>query len=156
LQYFTAAALIWNQQCLLTPVRYVINPRFQLTSPLLSGLFFLAPGAGYIVGTLIGGRWADRTVSKWIERQGERIPEDRLRSTLVSTGVLIPGSILIYGWTIQKQVGGIPLPVICMFLQGVGQMVCFPSLNTYCLDVMQTRSAEVICMLPSFPTHHGI
>ena len=33
-----------------------------------------------------------------------------------------------------------------MFLQGVGQLFCFPSLNTYCLDVMQSkgRSAEVV------------
>lgn len=40
--------------------------------------------------------------------------------------------------------GGIPLPVIVMFLQGVAQLFCFPSLNTYCLDVMQAQSAEVV------------
>ncbi len=31
-----------------------------------------------------------------------------------------------------------------MFVQGIAQLFCFPSLNTYCLDVMQSRSAEVI------------
>ena len=31
-----------------------------------------------------------------------------------------------------------------MFLQGVAQLFCFPSLNTYCLDVMQAHGAEVI------------
>ena len=36
------------------------------------------------------------------------------------------------------------MPVIVMFLQGVAQLFCFPSLNTYCLDVMQKRSAEVV------------
>jgi hypothetical protein len=31
-----------------------------------------------------------------------------------------------------------------MFLQGFAQLFCFPSLNTYCLDVMQAHGAEVI------------
>jgi len=52
--------------------------------------------------------------------------------------------MLIYGWSIEKRFGGIALPVIMMFSQGVAQLFCFPSLNTYCLDVMQAHSAEVI------------
>lgn len=52
--------------------------------------------------------------------------------------------MLVYGWSIEKAKGGIPLPVIAMFIQGVAQLFCFPSLNTYCLDVMQKRSAEVV------------
>lgn len=143
---------------LLTPIRYVLNPRFELTSPLQSGLFYLAPGAGYLVGTLVGGRWADRTVKKYIKIRGERVSEDRLRSCLPFIGIVIPACMLIYGWSVEKRVGGIALPVIMMFLQGVAQLFCFPSLNTYCLDVMQDRSAEVVgksvsfCFLaPRFP-----
>lgn len=54
--------------------------------------------------------------------------------------------MLVYGWAVEKAVGGIPVPVLAMFLQGVAQLFCFPSLNTYCLDVMQAtgRSAEVV------------
>lgn len=85
-------------------------------------------------GTLVGGRWADRTVKKWINRRGgKRIPEDRLHSCLTALGAVIPGCMLVYGWSIEKEVGGIPLPVIAMFVQGVAQLFCFPSLNTYCL-----------------------
>ena len=140
-----SSSLVWNMYSLLTPIRYVLNPRFNLTSPLLSGLFYLAPGCGYLLGTLFGGRWADRTVRKWIDKRGgERVPEDRLRSCLVALGVVIPCCMLVYGWSIEKAKGGIPLPVIAMFIQGVAQLFCFPSLNTYCLDVMQGRSAEVV------------
>lgn len=142
-----AGALVWNQYSLLTPIRYVLNPRFHLTTPIQSGLFYLAPGAGYVTGTFMGGRWADYTVRKWIrKRDGVRIPEDRLKSCLLFICVSIPGWMLIYGWTIDQKVGGIPVPVIAMFLQGVSQLFCFPSLNTYCLDVMQAkgRSAEVV------------
>jgi len=140
-----SSSLVFNMYSLLTPIRYVINPRFHLTSPIQSGLFYIAPGCGYLLGTFFGGRWADRTVRKWIDkRNGERVPEDRLRSCLVFMGVIIPGCMLIYGWSIEKDKGGIPLPVIVMFIQGVAQLFCFPSLNTYCLDVMQKRSSEVV------------
>jgi hypothetical protein len=129
---------------LLTPIRYVLNPRFELTSPLQSGLFYIAPGCGYLLGTFFGGRYADHIVKKYIRIRGERVAEDRLRSCLVSLGGVIPACMIIYGWSVEKKVGGIALPVIMMFLQGVAQLFCFPSLNTYCLDVMQGRSAEVV------------
>lgn len=141
-----SSSLVWNMYSLLTPIRYVLNPRFNLTSPIQSGLFYIAPGIGYLCGTFVGGRWADHTVKKWIRKRGRRVPEDRLKSCLVFMGAVIPGCILIYGWTLDRAVGGIPVPVLAMFVQGVAQLFCFPSLNTYCLDVMQSkgRSAEVV------------
>lgn len=138
-----SSSLVWNMYSLLTPIRYVLNPRFKLETPLLSGLFYLAPGIGYLVGTFMGGRWADWTVKRWIRKRGVRVPEDRLRSAVPFVGGLIPGCILVYGWTVDREAGGIPVPVIALFLQGVGQLFCFPSLNTYCLDVLPGRGAEV-------------
>jgi multidrug resistance protein len=141
-----SSALVFNMYSLLTPVRYVLNPRFHLTSPIQSGLFYIAPGCGYLLGTFFGGRWADRIVKKWIRKKGRRVPEDRLRSCYVFVGGVIPACMLVYGWSVDKAVGGIPLPVAAMFIQGIAQLFCFPSLNTYCLDVMQAkgRSAEVV------------
>ena len=140
-----SSSLVWNMYSLLTPIRYVLNPRFGLTSPLQSGLFYIAPGCGYLVGTFFGGRYVDHVVKKWIrKRGGKRVPEDRLRSCLPALGIVIPACMLIYGWSIERKVGGIPLPVIAMFVQGVAQLFCFPSLNTYCLDVMQDKSSEVV------------
>lgn len=141
-----SSSLVWNMYSLLTPIRYVLNPRFNLSSPIQSGLFYIAPGCGYLLGTFGGGRWADYIVKKHINKKGKRVPEDRLRSCYFFVGVVIPACMLIYGWSVDQAVGGIPLPVIAMFLQGVGQLFCFPALNTYCLDVMQAKglSAEVI------------
>ena len=110
-----------------------------------SGLFYLAPGAGYLLGTFVGGRYADYVVKKYIRKTGgKRVPEDRMRSALPFMGVVIPGCVLIYGWSVEKNVGGIPLVVIVLFLQGVAQLFCFPSLNTYCLDVMPGQGSDVI------------
>lgn len=133
-----------NMYSLLTPIRYVLNPRFNLETPLLSGLFYIAPGGGFLVGTFIGGRWADMTVKRWIKKRGGmRVPEDRLRSALPFIGILIPGCVLIYGWAVDKAVGGIPLPVVVLFLQAIGQLMVLASLTTYCLDVMPGHGAEV-------------
>lgn len=132
---------------LLTPIRYVLNPRFHLTTPMQSGLFYLAPGAGYVLGTFFGGRYADHIVKKYLARSPPgtgRVPEDRMRSALPFMGVVIPACVLVYGWGVDKGVGGIPLAVVTLFLQGVAQLFCFPSLNTYCLDVMQGHGSDVI------------
>jgi MFS family permease len=139
-----SSSLVWNMYSFLTPIRYVLDPRFNLTSPLQAGLFYLVPGAGYLLGTFVGGRWADWMVKRWIRKRGRRIPEDRLRSALPFMGCVMPGCMLVYGWTVETRTGGVVVPVIAMFLQGVAQLFCFPSLNVYCLDVNQKRSSEVV------------
>ncbi|KAF3809689.1 MFS antiporter QDR3 [Colletotrichum gloeosporioides] len=137
LVFLASSSLVWNMYALLTPIRYVLNPQFHLTTPLQSGLLYLVPGAGYLVGSQIGGRWADWTVNKWIQKRGFRLPEDRLRSCLIFLAFMLPGSMVTYGWTLDKRICGIPLPVVCMFFQGVAQMGAFPSLNSYIFDVIQ-------------------
>jgi MFS family permease len=142
---FASGSLVWNQYGLFTPIRYVLNPRFDLETPLQSGLLFLAPGIGYIVGAFGGGRWADYVARRYFTRRaGIFVAEDRLYAAVPFMILLIPTSMFIYGWSVDKEFGGLPLPVVFMFVQGVAQMFCFPSLNTYCLDVMPDRSAELI------------
>lgn len=141
---FASSSLVWNMYGLLTPIRYVLNPRFHLTTPMQGGLFYLAPGCGYVIGTFFGGRYADHVVRKQIKSRGTRVAEDRMLSALPFMGVVIPTCVLIYGWGVDQDVGGIPLAVVTLFLQGVAQLFCFPSLNTYCLDVMQSRGSDVI------------
>jgi len=123
-----SSSLLWNMYSLLTPIRYSLNPRFNLKSPIQGGLFYLAPGGGYIVGTFFGGRYADHVTKTWIgKRGGTRIPEDRLRSALPFMGLVMPACMLLYGWSVEKRFGGIPLPCVMMFIQGFAQFVPIPS-----------------------------
>jgi MFS family permease len=144
-------------------VRYVLNPRLHLTTPLQSGLLYISPGVGYIIGVQIGGRWSDCIFKKWIKKRGYRPPEDRLRSCLPFLGLLLPASMVTYGWMIDKRLSGIPVPVIRMFFQGIAQLATFPSLNAYILDVMHHRSGEASGMyfslsavVPVIPKRHRI
>lgn len=139
-----SVSLHYNMYVLLTPIRYVMNPRFNLEKPVYAGLFYLCPGMGYLVGSYFGGRWADRYVRKYINKKGRRVSEDRLRSELWAHGLILPATILVYGWCLKTKKGGIPVPAIMMFLNGFAQTICFPSLNTYCVDSMPLLKGDAI------------
>lgn len=139
-----SSSLVWNMYSYLTPIVYVINPRVGLTKPLQAGHLYLAPGSDYLLGTVFGGRWAGYTVKKWIKKRGHRLPEDRLRSVVPWKGIGVPACMLVYGWCLETNKGGLPLVVVVMFVQGFCQLMVFPGLNSYCLDILPARSAEVI------------
>ncbi|KAH7185207.1 acyl transferase/acyl hydrolase/lysophospholipase [Fusarium flagelliforme] len=135
----------FNQYGLLSSVRRVINPRFNLTSPLSSGLFYLAPGAGFLAGSTVGGKISDVVVKRYIKkRNGERRPEDRLNSSLPSILIILPLGTLLYGWSVQQKVGGMPLPVVSAFIEGFGLMAAFSGLNTYAAEVRPAHRTAVI------------
>ncbi|OBU00378.1 hypothetical protein VE01_01648 [Pseudogymnoascus verrucosus] len=128
----TCGFLAFYQYALLTSVPSIINPRFHLTTPLVSGLFYLAPGAGFLFGSIVGGRLSDRTVKRYIvKRNGVRLPRDRLNSGLLTLFFVLPAATLVYGWTLQKEVGGVAVPIISAFWGGAGLMGSFNALNTY-------------------------
>lgn len=137
--------LSWSQYSLLASPRHILEAQYGLTSPLISGLFYLSPAAGFLTGTLIGGRFSDRTVRKWIvRREGLRLPQDRLRSGFISWFIVIPAASLIYGWCIDQQAGNIALPIVFAYFIAAGVLAAFAGLNTYCAEVMPKARQEAI------------
>ncbi|GAA85818.1 MFS transporter [Aspergillus luchuensis IFO 4308] len=112
----TCGFLSTFQYAILTSARSIFNPRFHLTTALVSGLFYLAPGAGFLVGSILGGRLSDRTVRNYIKkRNGTRLPQDRLNSGLGTLFFVLPAAALVYGWTLQEEKGGMVVPIIAAF-----------------------------------------
>ncbi|WWC92114.1 uncharacterized protein L201_007068 [Kwoniella dendrophila CBS 6074] len=132
--------------CVLVPLSSVFKQRYHINNLAISGSLYLASGAGNILGTKFIGPRADAIVIKWIEKRGYRRPEDRLRAAFFGMWFLMPASILIYGWLLKYGSGGIAPPLIMVFLNGVALMFALAPLNTYLVDAMQTRSAEVIAV----------
>ncbi|KAH3680684.1 hypothetical protein WICPIJ_008166 [Wickerhamomyces pijperi] len=131
-----ASSISYACSSMLLPISVVMNPRFNLTTPLLSSLFYLPVGFGYICGASFGGRYADYTVKRYIKKRGYRLAEDRLYSIIIGYVFILPITNLVYGWCIEKRKGGVVVPVLMLFLNGVGQTLCFSSSNTYCIDCM--------------------
>lgn len=138
------STIMYNMYALLTPLRYVVDDRFNITSSIISALYYLPPGIGYLVGSLVGGKYSDYTVKYYIKKRGKRIPEDRLRASIFFFGGSLPISILLYGWSIEKRFGGNALPIIMMFINGFSQTMCFPSVNSYCIDSMPNMAGDSI------------
>jgi hypothetical protein len=65
-------------------------------------------------------------------------------------GIGLPICSIIYGWVVQKAVGGIPLVVVALYLQGVFQVVAFISLNVYCVDVMEGTGKSSLAVAGSY------
>ncbi|KAJ5160692.1 uncharacterized protein N7482_007696 [Penicillium canariense] len=145
LSHLTCGLLATFQYAILTSARSIFNPRFHLTTPLVSGLFYLSPGIGFLIGSVMGGKLSDRAVKRWIQkRNGVRLPQDRLNSGLVTLFVVLPASTLIYSWTLQEGVGGMAVPIISAFTAGIGLLGTFNGLNTYSAEVMPHIRSEVI------------
>lgn len=143
---FASAVTLFALYCMLVPIRFVLNPRFGLESPLLSGVFYLVPGAGCLFSTMIAGKYGDWTVKRWIEKRGRRVPEDRLRAGIPALALIQGGGVLIYGWSVDKAVGGMPVPLIFLFVQAIGQIIASTMLNTYCLENTPSLSADIIAI----------
>lgn len=60
-----------------------------------------------------------------------RIPQDRLNSGLLPLFLVLPVSALLYGWMLQKKLGGLAVPIVTAFVSGMGLMGSFNGLNTY-------------------------
>lgn len=87
---------------------------------------------GFLIGSVLGGKLSDHAVKKWIiKRNGVRLPQDRLNSGLITLFIVLPAATLIYAWTLQEGVGGMPVPIISAFFAGVGLLGTFNGLNTY-------------------------
>ncbi|KAL3435621.1 major facilitator superfamily domain-containing protein [Aspergillus tetrazonus] len=142
--FLTCGLLATYLYALLSSARTIFNPRFNLTSALVSGLFYLAPGSGFLVGSVLGGRLSDLTVRKYIARRGFRLPQDRLNSGLIMLSLVLPGATLVYAWTLDQEVGGMAVPIIAGFVGGVGLMGSFNGLNTYAAEALPSHRAEVI------------
>ena len=52
--------------------------------------------------------------------------------------------MLIYGWSIEKEKGGIAVPVIFVFINGVSQICIFAATSTYCVDSMPELGGDGI------------
>ncbi|KAF9517241.1 hypothetical protein BS47DRAFT_1339996 [Hydnum rufescens UP504] len=117
--------------------------------PIIVGLILLSFGIGNVMGSLLGGRWSDRTLRKSREKNhGVTTPEMRLRSTLVVMG-LLPPCVLAYAWMCQMKVH-VAGPVVMLFFAGFSAIWIYSSTLTYIVDANTGRSSTAIATNSSF------
>ena len=122
---------------------YVLNISIQYTferqpydySTLIIGLLYLPNSVGYILASLVGGRWMDWIMkrealkAKRVDERGKLVfrPEDRMRENAWLGALMYPCALFWYGWTVEKGVFWIA-PVshleTCQSTTGTMQVPC--------------------------------
>ncbi|KAF8880862.1 major facilitator superfamily domain-containing protein [Infundibulicybe gibba] len=132
---------------LLVPLAFTFGARYGIVNDALIGACFLPAGIGNIVGAPLAGGLSDKIVAKWRQRRGGVwYPEDRLRATLIGAAFLVPVPVLISG-LLSQFVGGttsLIFNLICLFINGVGVDIVLSPSAAYMVDIMHSRSAEVM------------
>ncbi|RGB36734.1 major facilitator superfamily domain-containing protein, partial [Rhizophagus diaphanus] len=109
------------------------------------GLIFLAPGIGYMIGSVIGGKWSDYVLIEAKRRNnGVGYPEMRLHSVWIGC-FFISVSYIGYGWFLEARLH-IALPIIAMFTGGFSIVTVYNSISTYLVDAFPGRSASAIAI----------
>ncbi|KAG8965265.1 hypothetical protein FRC05_003316 [Tulasnella sp. 425] len=99
----------------------------------ISGLAYIGPGIGFIVGTAFFVKVGEIVSTKLAERHGGvRQPEYRIPTMLVGS-LIMPVGLLWYGWCADQHAHWI-LPIIGGTIFGVGMMICFLAIQVYLVD----------------------
>ncbi|KAM3555896.1 hypothetical protein ARSEF4850_005798 [Beauveria asiatica] len=112
------------------------------------GLLYIPSGLGYIVGSLVGGRWLDYIMAREAARANRYndkgklvyLPEDRLRENAWIAVTVYPCGLLLFGWTINYGVMWLA-PAAGAFVFGITSMLVFVSILSVSLCTMTPQQA---------------
>lgn len=116
---------------------------------LKTGLVLLAFGIGSVTGSILGGRWSDRTLTRLKAANGGiSFPEMRLESTKVAM-VGLPLSVIGYAWVCQERVN-VAAMCVMLFLAGFLSIWIYTSTLAYIVDANTGRSSTAVATNSSF------
>ncbi|KAF9234682.1 MFS general substrate transporter [Melanogaster broomeanus] len=117
---------------------------------LRTGLVLLAYGIGSILGSILGGRWSDRTLARLKAANGGLVSLRRMR--LESTKIamwFLPPSLVGYAWVCQERVNVAAICVM-LFLAGFFSIWIYASTLAYIVDANTGRSSIAVATNSSF------
>ncbi|KAK7679623.1 hypothetical protein QCA50_017334 [Cerrena zonata] len=147
------ALVLLTDYVLLIPLAYTIGVRYNITNEAIIGACFIPTGVGNLLGAPIAGWISDRQLIKWRKRRGgEWVPEDRLRGLWFGGAICTPLSVLLFG-LVTHYVGGtvgLTLDLVLLFINGLGVDLILAPISAYNVDVLHSRSAEVMAAMMAF------
>ncbi|KJR88829.1 MFS multidrug resistance transporter [Sporothrix schenckii 1099-18] len=128
------------------------KPPYQF-SELIVGLLYIPSSLGYILASLVGGRWIDNIMAREARKAGRYdqqgrlvfLPEDRMRENAWLSASLFPAALVWFGWTAQHGIYWI-VPSIANFVFGFGSMLVFGAVTTMLTEFMPRRSSGGIAL----------
>ncbi|KIY03091.1 uncharacterized protein Z520_01558 [Fonsecaea multimorphosa CBS 102226] len=140
---------------------YVLNISIQYTferkpydfSTIVIGLLYLPNSLGYIIASVLGGRWMDYIMRREaikanrVDQNGKLIfrPEDRMRENAWLGALVYPVALIWYGWTVENGVFWF-VPILANFFYGLGSMIIFAMSTTMLTEFMPRRSSSGVAL----------
>ncbi|EIW78222.1 vacuolar DHA amino acid exporter [Coniophora puteana RWD-64-598 SS2] len=116
---------------------------------LKTGLVLLAYGIGSMAGSILGGRWSDRTLNRLkAANGGVSYAEMRLESTKLAM-LWFPPSVIGYAWVCQQHVH-VSAVCVMLFLTGFFSIWIYSSTLAYIVDANVGRSSSAVATNSSF------
>lgn len=110
---------------------------------LKTGLVLLSFGIGSMLGSILGGRWSDRTLARLkAANGGVSFPEMRLESTKIAMCGL-PPAVIGYAWICQERVH-VAAMCVMLFLAGFFSIWIYSSTLAYVVDSNTGNSSSAV------------
>ncbi|VEU23125.1 DEKNAAC104159 [Brettanomyces naardenensis] len=113
--------------------------------PLLVGLVYIPNSVAYFIASVWGGKFTDYLLKKKIEKYGVVAPEARFGINVFASAAVIPASLLITGWCLDKKEQWVT-PLIGTALFGFAQMIVIGVTITYLADCLPGRGATGVAL----------
>jgi predicted MFS family arabinose efflux permease len=118
------------------------QPPYGLSASLV-GVAFLSVGVGAFVASPVGGKLADMTAQHF-----NATPEGRLVAGTALATLLMPASLVAYGWTLQYGVH-LAAPLAAHFFVGAAISAYLPGIFSYLSITKQQQAAAASAMVQS-------
>lgn len=113
--------------------------------PILIGLTYIPNSLGYVISSLISGRYSDHIVKKEKAKNGFFNAESRFASHMLLAMALYPVSVIMFGWTANYTLHWI-VPLVATLLFGLSSMVVLSTSATYLIDALPGRGSSGIAL----------
>ncbi|KIK97647.1 hypothetical protein PAXRUDRAFT_824756 [Paxillus rubicundulus Ve08.2h10] len=134
---------------LMVPIAHTLGKQYNITSEAAIGACFIPHSVGSFLGAPLAGRLSDVMVQKGrSKREGEWVPEDRLRAVYIGGLILAPLSLVGFGivTTYVEGTVGLVMSLILLFINGFGIDFVVNPVNAYTVDLVHSQSAEVMAV----------
>lgn len=132
-------AALWSLNSMLP---HIYTAAYKFPTSIL-GATMAATAIGNLLGSVLGGIYADMMVIKWKRiRRGILIAEDRLRTTWMA-GVFVPIGLVLFGWAPDRGLS-VGIAIIGQILIGYGTLSATSSENTFLIDLFSESPASIV------------
>ena len=112
---------------------------------MLVGLVYIPNSVTYFIASVWGGKFNDYLLKRKIKKYGVVAPEARFGINVFTAAVLLPLSLLISGWCLDKHEHWVT-PLIGTALFGFAQMIVIGITITYLSDCLPGRGATGVAI----------